>query len=1445
MTRSFATVDHDACGVGFVAQLGSPGSREVVERALEALRRLGHRGGLDADGRSGDGAGLLTPIPDKFIRSCAGEAGIELPSVYALGMVFLPREEETAARELIAALATAHGLRLLGWRAVPTDPSIVGPRALETLPVIRQCFFAVVKETADLEADLFRLRKQVESVVPSGTYFCSLSSRTVVYKGLLTPEQLPAFYSDLTNQDFVSPFAIFHQRYSTNTNPSWSLAQPFRFVAHNGEINTISANRRWLRAKASTLRKTLGLPAAVRLLEQKVSDSATFDNGLEIFLRRGYNPAAAMWRMVPPARERDSSVHPDFESFLDAHAREQEPWDGPAALIFTDGFSVGAKLDRNGLRPLRYTLTSDGLLVAGSEVGIADLHDKNVIERQRLGPGEMLVVDPVNGKVLRPGRTPELGEWRGFVSDCVVERIDPTNVNPASSTSETTNVLAALGWSDDQFRLLFQPLIQNGQEAVWSMGDDAPSAFMSNMRRPLWEHCKQRFAQVTNPPIDPLRETHVMSLDVHLGERLLLPSPLLDFGQLQLIRERLHPFTDIDCTFPIADGIEGAKKVLQGLEQSVIEGAKVVLVSDRGVSANNATLPALLALAAVWKSMVRAGHWNVPLMVETGQVVDTHHIALLIAAGASAVLPYAALEQAARLRSDGVAAYRLAVEKGLRKVMARMGISTVASYRNSQLFETIGLDEELRASFFEDAGGALGGKGLDELLEDCVERHAAAFRTENSKLRDLGLYRFRREGERHSASPELVRRMHHYIKSPTQENYQAFTEVAATRDPVAIRDLLEIWPATAVPLQEVESDASILSRFSTQAMSLGAISPETHRTLAIAMNRLGARSNTGEGGEDPDVYRDQPEANNKVKQVASARFGVTADYLVHADELEIKIAQGAKPGEGGQLPAGKVTAYIARLRHSVPNTVLISPPPHHDIYSIEDLEQLIYDLRAVNPQARIGVKLVSSTGVGIVATGVAKAGADVITISGHDGGTGASPLTSIKNTGMPWEVGLRDAHAALVRAGLRRRVRLRVDGGFKFGRDVIVGALLGADEFGFGTAALLALGCVMARQCHLNTCPVGIATQDEKLRMRFTGKPEMVEDYFRAVAGEVRELLASMGARSIDAIVGAADRLRPRNRQAARALAELLEPISAQTQTACLRDSASALQLALSRTCAREITNRSYSFQITNADRAVGTHLSGEVLRQRSNILTPVDYNFAGTAGQSFGAFLIHGINLRLFGEANDYVGKGLSGGNIVISAGDEASLRGDVLVGNTVLYGATSGELYIAGRAGERFAVRNSGALAVVEGVGQHACEYMTAGVSVILGPVGINFGAGMTGGLAYLLRDPATAHVLNEQSVRMVPLELREELWLRRVLRRHERLTGSPRAAQLLRSERPLPFSRVEPLSMACSIAETWDAVLSRFGRHQTPVFDVARAVPLDGLPSYRKQRAFLGNR
>ena len=830
--------------------------------------------------------------------------------------------------------------------------------------------------------------------------------------------------------------------------------------------------------------------------------------------------------------------------------------------------------------------------------------------------------------------------------------------------------------------------------------------------------------------------------------------------------------------------------------------------------------------------MVEAGAAHVPLVIECGQVIDTHHVALLVAAGASAVFPYLALEQAAHLKPEGAVAYRAAVEKGLRKVIARMGISTIASYRNSHLFEIIGLDADVCGRFFEDASSSLAGKGLTELLQDCVDRHDSVFSitfpsmTMTAQLQDHGLYRFRHHGEQHATSPEVVRRMHRYLKFPTAENHRSFVELGDQREAVAVRDLLEIVPGKALPLDEVETEASILGRFSTQAMSLGAISPETHRTLAVAMNRLGGRSNTGEGGEDPAAYTHDHEANNRVKQVASARFGVTAEYLVHAEELEIKIAQGAKPGEGGQLPASKVSVYIARLRHAVPGMMLISPPPHHDIYSIEDLAQLIYDLRAINPQARIGVKLVASAGVGIIATGVAKAGADVITISGHDGGTGASPITSIKNTGLPWEVGLRDAHAALVKTGLRGRVRLRVDGGFKFARDVIIGALLGAEEFGFGTAALLALGCVMARQCHLNTCPVGIATQDEKLRTRFSGKPEMVETYFRAVAADVRELLASLGAHSIDDIVGQAERLRPRTAPAARTLAGLLDPVVSSCQAASAPEDHSSLYRELNLTTRDESDTRASRrrrFRITNADRSIGAHLSGEMLRQKAAPShAPVKYEFVGTAGQTFGGFLIQGLNFRLVGEANDYVGKSLSGGTIAITAGEQASLRGDVLAGNTLLYGATGGELYVAGRVGERFGVRNSGALAVVEGVGQHGCEYMTAGVAVILGPAGMNLGAGMTGGLAYVLRDSIGGYGYNQHSVRLAPVEVREEVWLRRVLRKHLRLTGSPRAATLLDSSTPLPFLRVEPLTLPCTIADTWAPILTRFKRQPASVPD-----------------------
>jgi glutamate synthase (ferredoxin) len=1439
-SRLTFSADHDACGVGFIAQLGGPASRGVVERGLEALARLAHRGGVDADGRSGDGAGLLVGLPKAFFRRVACEDAIELPNEFGIGMVFLQRGQEEQAVDAIRTSVGNFDLSFLGWRSVPTDPSILGPRSRDSLPVIRQCFVAPrgkssqLKsrglESFDFELQLFRLRQELEGISNAG-YYCSFSSRTIVYKGLLTPEQLAPFYLDLNDPEFESAFVVFHQRYSTNTQPSWSLAQPFRFVAHNGEINTISSNRRWFQARGPTLRHQLRLPGNSRLLQPGMSDSASFDNALEALVRSGSSIAESALRLVPPAWEHDEHLDPGLRDFLANSAPEQEPWDGPAALLFTDGHLVGAKLDRNGLRPLRYTLTSDGLLIVGSEVGITDLSDKQVIERQRLGPGEMLLADPASGTFFRPGEVARLVHANDILRSArTVIAVENT---AAPINLDANRLMAAFGWTEDQFRMLFQPLVENGQEPLWSMGDDAPPALLSSLPRPLWDYCKQRFAQVTNPPIDPLRESHVMSLDVYLGENTKLESPLLDAGQLDSLGQALLTIHCIDFSFDAAGGVEAARQVLIRIREeasTAAAGGRAILLSDRAVSDKRAALPALLAVSCVWRAMTAAGAWKLPLIVETGQVIDTHHVALLVAAGASAVHPYLAMSLSARADLEGPARYRDAIEKGLRKVLARMGISTMSSYRNSQIFETIGLDPAVCDEFFEDAGHTLSGKSLDGLLEDCLAYHAAGFGSAAAEFRDAGLYRFRRNGELHSSSPELVRRMHRYIKSRTAENQASLAVLSNERKNVSVRDLLEVRPAQGFSVDEVESEVSLLSRFSTQAMSLGAISPEAHQTLAIAMNRLGGRSNTGEGGEDPSIYYERPEANNRVKQVASARFGVTAEYLVHADEIEIKMAQGSKPGEGGQLPSSKVTPYIARLRHAVPGTSLISPPPHHDIYSIEDLAQVIYDLRAVNPNARIGVKLVSSSGVGVIATGVAKAGADVITISGHDGGTGASPLTSIKNTGLPWEIGLRDAHTALVRAGLRARVRLRVDGGLKFARDVVVAALLGAEEFGFGTAALLAIGCVMARQCHLNTCPVGIATQDEALRARFAGNPEMVETFFRALAADVRELLAGMGAGSIDEILGSVDRLRPRSAEAEQSVASLLQPIlDPPSQFPCPHEDSSALHVELNRVVddLESLSTRPYRFDITSEDRAVGAHFSGEVLRRlgssfgRSTLeMAGVDCEFFGTAGQSFGAFLISGANFRLIGEANDYVGKGLCGGSIAITVQAEASARGDVLVGNTVLYGATSGELFVAGRAGERFAVRNSGALAVVEGVGRHGCEYMTAGVVIILGPAGANMGAGMTGGLAYLLRSDADDYFnddsVNRDSVRFAILEPQEELWLRRILRRHLQLTGSPRAADLL-SCSALPLLRVEPVMPPCSIEDTWASILARLAAEE----------------------------
>jgi glutamate synthase domain-containing protein 2/glutamate synthase domain-containing protein 1/glutamate synthase domain-containing protein 3 len=1413
--------DHDACGTGFIARLGGAPNHDIIEHALTALERLTHRGGVDADGASGDGAGLLTSIPDAFFRARAQEQGIALPEVFGLGFAFFPAGSAAEARAAVEAAADVERLRVLGWRRVPVNTNSLGRMALETMPETWQFFvepFHPARGAGRFEWRLALLRKRAESLLPARCYICSLSSQTVVYKGLLTPWQFPQFYEDLRDPAFATTFAVFHQRYSTNTQPSWHLAQPFRYVAHNGEINTIVSNRRWLRAKEREIRAKLTAGPWLRLLEENVSDSASFDNAFELKLLEGFSPDAAMLSMVPPAFENDPLLSRDVRAALASLSQHGEPWDGPAALVFSDGQFVGAKLDRNGLRPLRYTLTHDGLLVAGSEVGIIDLDESRIAERQRLGPGEMILANPATGAIFRYREIlKRLATLQSRSSMPVVRQVSVSSSAAAASVERPERMAAAAGWTEDQFKILFSALVQ-GHEANWSMGDDAPPAFLSNLPRTLWDYCKQRFAQVTNPAIDPLRESHVMSLAVHLKNGIVLPSPLIGAQQLAELSATFGPVQNINFTFSAPTEVPGARCSLAQLTTPLSGSARpgLLLLSDRGISSDRAALPALLATAAVWKAMVREGLWDVPLIVESAQVFDTHHVALLVAAGASAVVPYLAEQFAESIEPGGTEKMRAAITAGLLKVLARMGVSTLASYRNSHLFEIVGLSEDLCAEYFEDAGDFPGQKSLDDLLGDYLRMHRTAFSGAANELADAGLYRFRKGAELHANSPEIVRRMHAHVKAPHAGKFSAFEELAENQGTVFLRDLLETVPSPAVAVEEVEPIDAIVRRFSTQAMSLGSLSLEAHRTLALAMNSLGGRSNTGEGGEDPALYRREPNAANKIKQVASGRFGVTADYLVHAQELEIKMAQGSKPGEGGQLPARKVTEYIARIRHATPGTPLISPPPHHDIYSIEDLAQLIHDLRTVNPRARIGVKLVSGSGVGIIAAGVAKAGADVITISGHNGGTGSSPLTSIKNTGLPWEIGLRETHDTLVRAGLRSRLSLRVDGGLKFSRDILIAAILGADEFGFGTASLLAIGCVMARQCHLNTCPVGIATQDEKLRLRFNGKPEMVVAYFRALAEEVRKKMAELGVRSLGELRGWYDRLGTRSGMDA----FLVVPISEARRVAPQQvptDHSSALEDSLHFSSAIEAQTEPQP--IHNSDRSVGTGLSGELMRRRAQDCGGEQeffQTFTGSAGQSFGAFLADGVTLKLSGEANDYVGKGLSGGTIAISAGSAASRRGDVLAGNTVLYGATSGQLYVAGRAGERFAVRNSGALAVVEGVGQHGCEYMTGGVVLVLGPLGLNFGSGMTGGLAYVLRAEAE-DVLHREFVALADTEPDEQVWLRRVLEAHQQFTASPRAARLLSKRGALPLVRVQPVHFQGTIADTWKPVLDRLQQRE----------------------------
>ncbi len=1444
--------EQDACGVGFVARASGERSHAVTRLALEALKRVAHRGAAATDS-SGDGAGVLTQIPGPLFYREALRQGLPLEpgQPFAVGMFFLPREAAALAHVtvIIEDVLRGDGLPVLGWRDVPVRLDVLGAGARATCPTIRQ---VLVGPAADRRGDaaaweraLYLARKTIDArVADAGPgldpfFVCSLSARTIVYKALLTGTQLGAFFPDLESPDFQTALAVFHQRYSTNTTSSWPLAQPFRLLAHNGEINTLWGNRNAMRAREPALASPLWEEDVDRLkpvIWTEGSDSTSLDNALELLVRSGRDPVHALMMLVPEAHEGAVEMEPALRGFYEFHDCLLEPWDGPAALAFSDGVMVGSALDRNGLRPCRYKITRDGLVVAGSEVGLVDLDPASVVESGRLGPGELLVVDTRRKAILHNAEAKrEVARRRPYARWAAksIRPLRPTAPAPAGPETEIVTRQLAFGWSFEDVRYVLEPMGGEGQDAVWSMGDDTPIPPLARVPPGLYAYLRQRFAQVTNPPIDPLRETLVMSLRMHLGRRgsLLADRP----SGLRLVRNE-HPVllenemaalrglvgaqaVALDATWQAAGGPESLCAALEALCRTaggaVEQGAQILVISDRATDRERAPLPMPLAVGAVHQHLLRKGRrTRVSLVAEAGDAWDVHHFAALIGFGAEAVHPWLALESVRRhVEADTAPAkFRAAAEKGLLKILSKMGISTLSSYCGAQIFEALGLGAEVIDRCFTGTVSTIGGIGFAEIAEDVLARQRAAYPETPTPdaLPDHGRVRYRRDGEDHGWSPPLVRAMQTAVEKNTPEAYDGFKARVAARLPASPRDLLAIRAGTPIPLDQVEPAETIRRRFISTAMSLGALSPEAHRTLAIGMNRMGARSNSGEGGEDPDTYaplENGDRADNRIKQVASGRFGVTTHYLVRADELEIKMAQGSKPGEGGQLPGHKVTALIARLRHSVAGVPLISPPPHHDIYSIEDLAQLIHDLKQVNPRARVGVKLVAEAGVGRVAAGVAKAYADYVLISGHNGGTGASPLSSIKHAGSPWELGLAETQALLVENGLRHRIEVRTDGGLRTGRDVVIAALLGAETYGFGTAGLVAIGCDMARQCHLNSCPTGIATQRPELRKKFTGTPEQVVAYFTWIAEDVRRILAELGYRTLDDVIGRAELLERVDRPEV-PRAQMLDLSLLLADPAADRDAPRRRTVArndrpgvesldeeiLETLGARLDEGRPFAgvYDIGNHHLTVGARIAGRIADRVGNVGLPagsIRLRFRGSAGQSFGAFALPGMRLELEGEANDYVAKGLSGGEIVIRPFREGVLAGvadqQVLLGNTVLYGATAGKLFAAGRAGDRFAVRNSGAVAVIEGAGAHCCEYMTAGVVVVLGPVGRNFAAGMSNGIAYVLDEAETfAARLNSDMVQVRALEPSDEAVVLDLVREHLAATGSTRARVILDS-------------------------------------------------------------
>ncbi|GAA3812195.1 glutamate synthase large subunit [Amycolatopsis tucumanensis] len=1477
-------MEQDSCGVAMVADIQGRRTHAIVTDGLTALINLDHRGAAGAEPTSGDGAGILVQLPDQLLRE---EAGFELPEPdaqghhrYAAGIAFLPAEEEARGKAvaLIERLADEESLEVLGWREVPVDAdgADIGPTARSVMPHFAMLFVAGRPDAEgarpsglDLDRLTFCLRKRVEHesvVAECGTYFPSLSSRTMVYKGMLTPEQLPAFFGDLRDPRLTSAIALVHSRFSTNTFPSWPLAHPFRFVAHNGEINTIRGNRNRMRAREALLESGLipgDLTRLYPICSPEASDSASFDEVLELLHLGGRSLPHAVLMMIPEAWENHATMDAQRRAFYQFHASLMEPWDGPACVTFTDGTLVGAVLDRNGLRPCRWWRTADDRVVLASEAGVLDVPPDQVVAKGRLKPGRMFLVDTEAGRIVADDEVKsELAKQHPYEEWLHAGLLQLADLQDRDHVTQSHDSVLrrqlAFGYSEEELKILLAPMAEKGAEPLGSMGTDTPPAVLSKRSRQLYDYFKQAFAQVTNPPLDAIREELVTSMSRIMGpERNLLdpgpascrhiqlPYPVIDNDELAKL---IHINDDGDlpgfaCTvlsglFEVDGGgkalAEAIERVRREASEAIAAGARTLVLSDRDSDHKMAPIPSLLLVSAVHHHLVRTKErLRVALVVETGDAREVHHIALLLGYGAAAVNPYLAFETIEDMIAQGaitgieprkaVRNYVNALVKGVLKIMSKMGISTVGAYTAAQVFESFGLSQELLDEYFTGTVSKLGGVGLDVLAEEVAVRHRRAYPDNptdrvHRRLDSGGEYAYRREGELHLFTPETVFLLQHASKTRRDEVYRKYTEEVhrLSREGGALRGLFKFRKEgrAPVPIDEVESVESICKRFNTGAMSYGSISAEAHQTLAIAMNRIGGRSNTGEGGEDPERLYD-PERRSAIKQVASGRFGVTSEYLVNADDIQIKMAQGAKPGEGGQLPPNKVYPWIARTRHSTPGVGLISPPPHHDIYSIEDLAQLIHDLKNANEQARIHVKLVSSLGVGTVAAGVSKAHADVVLISGHDGGTGASPLNSLKHAGTPWEIGLAETQQTLMLNGLRDRITVQVDGAMKTGRDVVVAALLGAEEYGFATAPLIVAGCIMMRVCHLDTCPVGVATQSPELRKRYTGQAEHVVNYFRFVAQEVRELLAELGFRTLDEAIGRADVLDTDDAVDHWKASGLdLSPIfQMPTDTPYggarrkIREQDHGLEHALDRTLIQlseaaleDAHPVRLELPVRNVNRTVGTLLGSEITRRYGGEGLPdgtIHIRLTGSAGQSLGAFLPRGVTLEMVGDANDYVGKGLSGGRIIVRPHPDATFAAErqVIAGNTLAYGATAGEMFLRGHVGERFCVRNSGATVVAEGVGDHAFEYMTGGRAVVLGPTGRNLAAGMSGGIGYVL--DLDEGSVNREMVELLPLEPEDLNWLKDIVTRHHELTRSAVAASLLGDwpRRSASFTKVMP--------------------------------------------------